>query len=107
MRAVDDFSEFLINCSVTSTEKLALYGIDEVVNSARFFMGIGSITFDQSGLPVLKQPAAEKQGPWLQLQGRALDLKAAYNQCWQFGTRRSTMSSSTNLWLSHLDLFQL
>ena len=80
VRAVDDFSEFLINCSVTSTEKLALYGIDEVVNSARFFMGIGSITFDQSGLPVLKQPAAEKQGPWLQLQGRALDLKAAYKQ---------------------------
>ena len=80
VRAVDDFSEFLINCSVASTEKLALYGIDEVVNSARFFMGIGSITFDQSGLPVLKQPAAEKQGPWLQLQGRALDLKAAYKQ---------------------------
>ena len=32
---MDDFSEFLINMSVTSTEKLALYGIDEVVNTAR------------------------------------------------------------------------
>ena len=40
VRAVDDFSEFLITCSVTSTEKLAPYGIDEVVNSARFFMGL-------------------------------------------------------------------
>jgi hypothetical protein len=33
VRAVDDFSEFLINSSVTTTEKLALYGIDEVVNT--------------------------------------------------------------------------
>ena len=45
-----------------------------------FFTGISSITLDQSGLPVLKQPAAKNQGPWLQLQGRALDQKAAYKQ---------------------------
>ena len=30
IRAVDDFSEFLINMSVTSTEKLALYGIEGI-----------------------------------------------------------------------------
>ena len=38
MRAVDDFCEFLVNMIVTSTEKLALYGIDEVGNTARAFM---------------------------------------------------------------------
>ena len=39
IRAVDDFSEFLINASVTSTEKLQLFGLDEVVNTARTFLG--------------------------------------------------------------------
>jgi len=38
-RAVDDFSEFLINASVTATEKLQLFGLDEVVNTARTFLG--------------------------------------------------------------------
>ena len=41
MRAVDDFSEFLVNASVTSTERLQLFGIDEVINTntARTFLG--------------------------------------------------------------------
>ena len=51
VRAVDDFSEFLINSSVTTTEKLALYGIDEVVNTARVFMGADLIEFDGGGFP--------------------------------------------------------
>ena len=80
VRAVDDFSEFLVNASVTSTEKLALYGIDEVINTARFFMGIDAITFDCDGFPVLARCDSTGAGPWKQLQGRALDLKAAYKQ---------------------------
>ena len=80
VRAVDDFSEFLVNASVTSTEKLALYGIDEVINTARFFMGIDAITFDCDGFPVLAHCDCTGAGPWKQLQGRALDLKAAYKQ---------------------------
>eukprot|EP00435_Cladocopium_sp_Y103_P048940 s2442_g14.t1 len=80
VRAVDDFSEFLINSSVTSTEKLALYGIDEVINTARFFMGIDAITFDSHGFPQLLAPGVQEIGTWKQLQGRALDLKAAYKQ---------------------------
>ena len=58
MRAVDDFSEFLINSSVTTTEKLALYGIDEVVNTARVFMGADFIEFDDGGFPRVASGAA-------------------------------------------------
>ena len=80
VRAVDDFSEFLVNASVTSTEKLALYGIDEVINTARFFMGIDAITFDSEGFPMLLQCGGARPVQWKELQGRALDLKAAYKQ---------------------------
>jgi len=80
VRAVDDFSEFLINSSVTTTEKLALYGIDEVVNTARVFMGADLIVFDGEGLPVVASGAAPTGGSWRPLHGRALDLKAAYKQ---------------------------
>ena len=75
--AVDDFSEFLINMSVTSPEKLALlYGIDEVVNSARAFM---CSTFLHGAYAVNRNSDPSKR-PWLALKGRALDLKAAYKQ---------------------------
>ena len=80
VRAVDDFSEFLINSSVTTTEKLALYDIDEVVNTARVFMGADFIEFDDAGLPRVASGAVPAGGPWRQLHGRALDLKAAYKQ---------------------------
>ena len=49
IRAVDDFSEFLVNMSITSTEKLALYGIDEVVNTARSFMCSKSLIWTSDG----------------------------------------------------------
>lgn len=69
IRAVDDFSEFLVNASVTATEKLTLYGLDEIVNTAKFFSGHAwcgaQSPFDAS---------------WLQVEGRALDLKSAYKQ---------------------------
>ena len=80
VRAVDDFSEFLINSSVTTTEKLALYGIDEVVNTARVFMGADLIEFDGGGFPKVAIGAGPTVGSWRPLHGRALDLKAAYKQ---------------------------
>ena len=80
VRAVDDFSEFLVNASVTSIEKLALYGLDEVVNSARFFMGVDSIELDVEGQPHLRWPVDGREAHLRELQGRALDLKAAYKQ---------------------------
>eukprot|EP00435_Cladocopium_sp_Y103_P049658 s1454_g15.t1 len=46
VRAVDDFSEFLINSSVSTSERLTLYGIDEVVNTGRMFLGLSAIEGD-------------------------------------------------------------
>jgi len=80
VRAVDDFSEFLISSSVTTTEKLALYGIDEVVNTARVFMGADLIEFDGGGFPKVASGATPAASVWRPLHGRALDLKAAYKQ---------------------------
>ena len=38
VRAVDDFSQFLINSAVTCHEKLDLEGIDAICATARFFL---------------------------------------------------------------------
>ena len=83
IRAVDDFSEFLINASVTTNEKLTLYGIDEVVNTTRMFMGLGAINgCHESGEwemdPLFFASGSKALGR--KLQGRALDLKSAYKQ---------------------------
>lgn len=80
IRAVDDFSEFLVNMSVTSTEKLALYGIDEVVNTARAFMCSSFLHVASDGSCAVDWNKDPSKGPWLSLKGRALDLKAAYKQ---------------------------
>ena len=80
IRAVDDFSEFLINSSVSSSEKLQLFGIDEVINTARTFLGVDCLQTSESlsiAGPSLRHSG---QGPWRALKGRALDLKAAYKQ---------------------------
>ena len=81
IRAVDDFSEFLINASVTATEKLQLFGIDEVVNTARTFLGCDILQVDEQ-FTTLNAPVdfGWFNGPWRRLSGRALDLKAAYKQ---------------------------
>ena len=81
IRAVDDFSEFLVNASVTATEKLQLFGLDEVVNTARTFLGCDFLMAD-STLESLwcADGAAEFSGPWRDIHGRALDLKSAYKQ---------------------------
>eukprot|EP00435_Cladocopium_sp_Y103_P017790 s259_g4.t1 len=81
IRAVDDFSEFLINASVSSTERLQLFGIDEVVNTARTFLACDFLQCDESLDWVATSPwLSSFQGPWRSIQGRALDLKAAYKQ---------------------------
>ena len=80
IRAVDDFSEFLVNLSVTSTEKVALYGIDEVVNTARSFMCSKSLSWENGGNVRVDDSFDPSKGPWVSLKGRALDLKSAYKQ---------------------------
>ena len=81
IRAVDDFSEFLVNASVTSTEKLQLFGLDEVVNTARTFLGCDFLRCDES-LENLwcDGSVAFFKGPWRCILSRALDLKSAYKQ---------------------------
>ena len=81
IRAVDDFSEFLINASVSSTEKLQLFGIDEVINTARTFLGCDDLDFGEAGAWLREgQYPSYRQPLWHSLKGRALDLKAAYKQ---------------------------
>ena len=81
IRAVDDFSEFLVDASVTATEKLQLFGLDEVVSTARTFVGCDFLMTDD-GLQNLWCSDAVRgyQGPWRSIMGRALDLKSAYKQ---------------------------
>ena len=81
IRAVDDFSEFLVNASVTATEKLQLFGLDEVVNTARTFLGCDFLMMDDT-LDNLWCSEGVKSftGPWRKIFGRALDLKSAYKQ---------------------------
>ena len=81
IRAVDDFSEFLINASVTATEKLQLFGLDEVVNTARTFLGCDFLRMDETFENLwCAQGVKEFSGPWKKILGRALDLKSAYKQ---------------------------
>lgn len=83
IRPVDD-SQYLINSTVSSHEKIDLEGIDHIAATARFFMGAsdcrGNLLFGQDG----------GQNEWLHpswpstwnrtLRGRCLDLKHAYKQ---------------------------
>ena len=80
---MDDFSEFLVNASVATNEKLTLYGIDEVVNTTRMFMGLSAINGRHSSGKWEIDPLFFSSGNEVlgrKLQGRALDLKSAYKQ---------------------------
>ena len=71
IRPVDDFSQFLINSTVTCHEKIDLEGIDHICATARHFLG----AWDRDN----------GRQCWLsesdhQLLGRCLDLKQAYKQ---------------------------
>ncbi|CAL1168692.1 unnamed protein product, partial [Cladocopium goreaui] len=75
IRAVDDFSEFLINASVTSTEKLQLFGLDEVVNTARTFIGCDFLRADDLLENLWCDPAVRFfKGPWTDIMGSPLVL---------------------------------
>lgn len=81
IRAVDDFSEFLINSSVTTSERRTLCGIDEVVNAGRMFLGLDAIdgVLDTSEWWAVEQNT-ENKCLGRSLLGRGLDLKSAYKQ---------------------------
>ena len=78
--AVDGFSEFLRNASVSTSEKLQLFGIDEVINTARTFLGVDLLQVNDDFTWVGAGASHGFQGPWKALKGRALDRKAAYKQ---------------------------
>ena len=85
IRPVDDFSQYLVNASVTCHEKIDLEGIDSICSTARFFMGAMSedFTWNLPGEDGLSSGllATEWHGrPARDLVGRCLDLKQAYKQ---------------------------
>ena len=86
IRAVDDMSEFLINASVSTSERISLKGLDEVVATSRFFLGAlqgkGMASIPQVDGGVRRVPVHEawSSRDVSDLFGRALDLKSAYNQ---------------------------
>ena len=85
IRAVDDFSQYLINATVTTHEKIDLEGIDHICSTARFFMGAAS-TSDSWQVPSDEGGWSGRLGPgWTgssssNLFGRCLDLRQAYKQ---------------------------
>ena len=85
IRPVDDFSQYLINATVTCHEKIDLEGIDNICATARFFLGAsqdGSSWQLPTGEGVAQGHTARswQQGECSDLYGRCLDLKQAYKQ---------------------------
>eukprot|EP00435_Cladocopium_sp_Y103_P006271 s3880_g2.t1 len=85
IRAVDDFSQYLINSTVTSHEKIDLEGIDHICSTARFFLGASS----DDGRWYIPSEGDDMSGQvnfgWgaegsKDLHGRCLDLRQAYKQ---------------------------
>ena len=85
IRPVDDFSQYLVNATVSCHEKIDLEGLDHICATARFFMGA---TLDDRSLCL---PGAPQVGlDWLaesftldaarDIYGRCLDLRQAYKQ---------------------------
>lgn len=87
IRSVDDFSQYLINSTVTAHEKIDLEGIDCICSTARFFLGAttsGDVNSWQ--IPGSEATSNGQVSPgWSatdaqDLFGRCLDLKHAYKQ---------------------------
>ena len=87
IRGIDDLSEFLVNASVTETEKVVLDGVDAIAATARFFVRGALGATEEFHLPDrdgetfsgrLHPDFRDKENR--QLHGRALDLKSAYKQ---------------------------
>eukprot|EP00435_Cladocopium_sp_Y103_P059286 s1864_g21.t1 len=85
IRPVDDFSQYLINSTVTCHEKIDLEGIDNICATARFFLGAawdGSWWQMPTCDDVVTGSISKSwpDGSCLDLLGRCLDLKQAYKQ---------------------------
>ena len=87
VRAVDDFSEFLVNAACGTSEQIVLQGLDDVAAAAKYMLsapgGDGNIWVpSKSGEHVCQGEfeASWKLDELQDLQGRAIDLKSAYKQ---------------------------
>ena len=84
IRPVDDFSQYLINSTVSCHEKIDLEGIDHIAATARFFMGagdrFGNLQFGRDDPNESWVHASWPEGWNGSLRGRCLDLKHAYKQ---------------------------
>ena len=85
IRPVDDFSQFLINATVTCHEKIDLEGIDNICATARFFLGASKSGVrwqipGDNGIATGPLSAAWPSGSERDLHGRCLDLRQAYKQ---------------------------
>ena len=77
IRSVDDFSQYLINSTVTAHEKIDLEGIDSICSTARFFLGA---------------TAAAEQGAWfIPIAGSVTSAKIFLDAVW-------ILSMPTNNW---------
>eukprot|EP00438_Fugacium_kawagutii_P021791 Skav200329 [mRNA] locus=scaffold2835:13658:14452:+ [translate_table: standard] len=85
IRSVDDYSQYLINATISVHEKIDLEGIDSICSVARFFLGATtdarswSLPTSSGHLEGLVHPSWNGGG-CDDLFGRCLDLKHAYKQ---------------------------
>ena len=85
IRSVDDFSQFLVNATVTCHEKIDLEGIDHICATARFFLGAMRESHQwripgTDGVSSGSIAAEWRETKSRDLVGRCLDLKHAYKQ---------------------------
>ena len=87
VRAVDDFSEFLVNASCGTGEQIVLQGLDDVAAAAKFMLSApgsdGNIwTLSKEGEHVFcgRWDTSWSLDEMCDVQGQALDLKSAYKQ---------------------------
>ena len=85
IRSVDDFSQFLVNSTVTCHEKIDLEGIDHICATARFFLGAMRDEHrwripGEDGVSSGSIAAEWRSTKSRDLVGRCLDLKHAYKQ---------------------------
>ena len=108
VRAVDDFSEFWVNDTVSATEKLDLGGVDEIAAICHEWMR--SVKGDRYG--VLMPDGSRLEGAlhpsWCgsppQLNGRTLDLRSAYKQ-WAV-LPADQAASVVSVWNPHVGTYE-
>ena len=85
IRPVDDFSQFLINATVSCHEKIDLEGLDHICSTARFFMGASTEDGDMRTAGDKGSAPCKRAPEWSasdakDIFGRCLDLRQAYKQ---------------------------